>query len=199
VNPRTVYFDLETAGLKPAHPDIQLAAVAVDDVTGEELAAFEAKLQFDVALADIVALEINHWTAEAWKDADLPRVVVCRFELFLKEHATSRLVSARTGAPYWVAKLAGHNAATFDGPRLKALFDRHSTFLPADLRTRDTAQRALWWFDESGEAPPLNFRLVTLCHHFGVPVTESHEALADVRMTVALAKVLRTQYPWGAL
>jgi DNA polymerase III epsilon subunit-like protein len=41
--PKTVYFDLETAGLDPKrHPIIQIAAIAVDDAR-EPVKAFEAR------------------------------------------------------------------------------------------------------------------------------------------------------------
>jgi exonuclease I len=48
----------------------------------------------------------------------------------------------------------------------------------------------MWWFDERGLAP-VDFKLATLCKHFGIPVHETHDALADVRLTVQLAKALR--------
>lgn len=191
MNRHAVYFDLETSGLEPHHPDIQLAAVAMDEATWTELETFEAKLEFDIAAADPAALELNHYTAEAWARAEAPIRVVSRFTDFLNRHKSLEMVSQRTGKPYEVARLVGHNAATFDGPRLQTLFRRFSRFLPADPRVRCTCQRALWWFDEHPLAPrPDNYKLKTLCEYFRIPVEQTHEALADVRLTIALARAL---------
>jgi len=185
-----VYFDLETGGVLPTHPDIQLAAVAVDELTGEELEAFEAKLKFDPATADPAALELNHWDAGVWElQAREPLSVIRTFTSFLNRYRTIHLTS-RAGKPYTVAKLVGHNAASFDGPRLMALYKRHEQFLPADPRVRCTCQRAMWFFDETGAKKPENLKLATLCRYFGVPLAGAHEALADVRATAALARAI---------
>ena len=188
---RMVFFDLETGGVLPHHPDIQLAAIAVDQARFAELETFEAKIAFEPSSADPAALELNHYTPEAWAKAEAPIRVVSRFTDFLDRHKSLEMVSARTGRPYQVAVLCGHNAASFDGPRLQALFKYYGRFLPADPRVRCTCQRALWWFDERPDKPlPENFKLATLCRYFGIPVAESHEALADVRLTIALARAL---------
>jgi DNA polymerase III subunit epsilon len=190
VTGRMVYFDLETAGLLPHHPDIQLAAIAVDP-GGVEVETFEAKIEFDVPAADPRALELNHYTPEAWAKAEAPIRVVSRFTDFLDRHKSLEMVSQKTGRPYQVAILCGHNAASCDGPRLQALFKHWGRFLPADPRVRCTCQRALWWFHEHpGNVLPENYKLATLCEYFGIPVVESHEALADVRLTIALARAL---------
>lgn len=190
---RAVYFDLETGGLEAHHPDIQIAAIAVDESSEArwaELETFEMKLKFERAAADPHALEINHWTAEGWAQAEEPIRVVSRFTDFLDRHKSIDMVN-RFGRAYSVAKLVGHNAASFDGPRLQALFRRHGRFLPADPRVRCTCQRALWYFDERPDLPrPENFKLATLCRYFGIEISETHEALADVRLTIALARAL---------
>jgi len=191
----TVYFDLETAGLSDTAPDIQIAAAAIDDLTGEELSHFEAKIKFDEAFAEPGALELNHydravWTTEA-VDVDL---AIRAFGIYLNRYRCIHMVSKRTGRAYTVAKLAGHYAADFDGPRLKRLFERHGAFLPADMRIRCTVQRALWWFDERPElAKPTDYKLGTLCAYFGIPVPkeEAHTALGDVRLVVALARAMK--------
>jgi exonuclease I len=187
-----VYFDLETGGVLETQPDIQLAAIAVREETWEELATFEAKIVFDVAKADPEALKLNHYSPELWTVQGLPEaIVVARFAAFLNRFKSLQMVSKRSGKPYTVAKLVGHNAASFDGPRLQRMFERsHKTFLPADPRVRCTCQRALWFFDERGIAPR-DFKLATLCEHFGIPTEGAHDALADVRLTIELAKALR--------
>lgn len=187
---RTIYADLETAGVLDTQPDIQLAAIAIDDESGAELEVLECKIKFDPELASPEALQINHYTADAWADALPVSVVANRFSGFCSRHATIRMVS-KAGKPYHVARLCGHNMATFDGPRLRRMFEKLRLFAPWDPRVRCTLQRALWHFDECPSLPrPENFKLATLCRHFEIPVHETHEALADVRLTIQLARAL---------
>lgn len=191
-----VFFDLETGGVEPKHPDIQLAAVAVDLETWEELAQFERKIRFNVQDADPEALRINHFDLTVWDEQAWPEgSVASSFSKFLNSFRSVTHISKRTGKPYTVAKLAGHYAADFDGPRLKRLFQRHDLFLPADPRIRCTVQRALWWFEETGKKLPENFKLATLCEYFGIPTPEAHEALADVRCAVSLARAMALPHP----
>lgn len=192
MTPRTVYFDLETGGVEPESPDIQIAAVAVEDGSWRELETYEAKLQFDAKAASPEALKLNHYDAAVWQaSAVLPSNAVAGFRAFLDRHKSQAMTSKRTGRPFRVARLAGHNAASFDMPRLQRLFHRYQVFLPADMRVRDTMQLALWYFDSSGYVvKPENYKLETLCRYFGIETGGAHDALADVRMTVAVARTL---------
>jgi len=186
-----VYFDLETGGVQDFHPNIQIAAVAVDS-NWQELASIEMKLQFDVGAADPEALQINHYDAAVWRaEAIPPNQALRRFSDFLEPFKVLPRVSKKPPfRPYSVAQLAGHNAATFDGPRLKSWYTKAGAFLGADPRVLDTMQLAMWWFQMRGEQPD-NYKLGTLCRYFGIPVgDEAHDALADVRMTVQLARYL---------
>jgi DNA polymerase III alpha subunit (gram-positive type) len=187
-----VFFDLETGGLTDAHPNIQLAALAVDEQTWRELATFERKIKFPYGAADPRALAMNHYNADVWiREAVDPYEVCTEFSAFMEPFKCLQLMSKRTGRPYSVAKLIGHNAATFDGPRLKRMYEAHNLFLPADPRVRCTVQAAMFWFDCHSVAPP-SYKLTELLSYFGIPVDENaHDALADVRMTVQLARRLR--------
>ena len=184
----TVYFDLETGGIEFARPVIQLAAIAVEDGTFAEAGTFERKVKFDVTLADPEALAINHFDAEQWKDANTALAVSTMFSTFIRPFSSVELISKRTGAPYNVAKLAGYNAVTFDGPRLKNMFA--GAFFPCSYQIRDVIQRAFWWFDEHGIVPE-DFKLTTLCRYFSIPTDGAHDALTDVRLTIALARAMR--------
>ncbi len=187
----TIFFDFETGGVLPTHPSIQLAAIAVRDADWQEVASFEAKLIFDEAQADPEALRINHYDAAVWKEQAIqPGAAVARFSRFCEPYRSVPMVSKRTGNSYSVAKLAGHNAATFDLPRLRDLFG--STFFPFSYFVKDTLQRAIWFFDEHPEVKrPENLKLSTLCESFGISTTGAHDALTDVRMAAALAKEIR--------
>ena len=184
---RYVFFDLETGGTEPKHPDIQLAAVAVEN--GVELDSLEVKIKFDPALCEPKALEINHYSADDWKDAVSEESAIKRFAAFCKEYSDVPKVSARTGNGYRVARAGGHNVARFDFDRVMALAKRRSVFLPLDFYTLDTFQAAIWYFTAHPPFPE-NLRLETLCKHFGIEISNAHEALSDVRASVALARKL---------
>lgn len=181
-----VYFDFETGGVEPTHPNIQLAAVAM--YGSKELEAFEAKIAFEEAAADPEALRLNGYTREAWSGARNEASVLRDFSDFLRHHATVPMVS-KAGKPYRLARLAGHNVASFDCPRLVAAFKRYDLFLPGTaFQPLDTYQRALWWVHEQEpEKPPHNFKLATLCDYFQIDASGAHDALVDVRLCARLA------------
>ncbi len=190
----SVYFDIETGGLEFHHPNIQLAAIAVDDSTAKEIETFETKIAFEEWAATPEALKLNGYTPEAWAEAPSQSMVVGEFEAFLNRHRSLTLISKRTRRQYMVAKLVGYNAAMFDGPRLFSMFEKYSRFCPADRRVRCVFQRAMWWFDEQRVAPPNDFKLKTVCDYFGLKGEETdkfHDALTDVRYTIRLAQFLK--------
>lgn len=184
-----VFFDTETSGLHPEHPTIQLAAIAVGpDWT--ELETFERKIAFDERQADPEALAMNHYDASVWKRDAVPEVVaVQEFAALLNRHRSIDLVSKRTGKPYRVARVGGHNVAGFDLDRVSAMFKRFGTFFPVDFRsTLDTRYGAVWFFEAHPEQEkPADFKLTTLAAHFGIPTDGAHDALFDVRLSIALA------------
>ena len=185
----TIYADLETGGIEPAHPNIQIAAVAIDQ-DWRECGSFERKIKFDLTTADPEALKINHYSEAAWKDAGSPGLVAAQFAEFAKPFACVKMMSKRTNNPYYVAKLAGHNIVTFDLPRIRAMFG--TNFFPFSYHTKDTLQRALWYFDEHPEVDrPESLKLSVLCSFFGIATDGAHEALSDVRMAAALARAIR--------
>jgi DNA polymerase III epsilon subunit-like protein len=184
-----VFFDTETGGLLHKHPTIQLAAIAVG-TDWRELETFESKIAFDVKTADPEVLAMNHYDAEAWKGAPSEREVVTRFSAFLGRHRSISLVSKRTGNPYTVARVAGHNIAGFDLDRVGAMFKRHDQFFPVDFRSAlDTRYGAAWYFERQ-EKQPENFRLTGIAEFFGMPFDGAHEALFDVRLSIEVAKRL---------
>jgi DNA polymerase III epsilon subunit-like protein len=186
-----VVFDTETGGVMPQHPTIQLAAIAVDESEWKEIDSFQVKIRFDEAAADPEALRMNHYDPEVWKKEAVPPSDAARqFAQWVRPHCSIEMVSKRTGNPYTVAKLAGYNALTFDLPRLRELFG--TAFFPCSYHVRDILQRAMFWYDEHPEEKrPESLKLGTVCAYFGIEVDGAHDALADARMTAALAKRLR--------
>lgn len=189
--PYVVFFDLETGGVEPQHPTIQLAAVAVDDL-GSEASAFEIKIAFDEAAADPEALRMNHYDRAAWAKAVPPPNAAARFASWLRPYQSVALMSKRTNRPYHVARLSGYNALTFDLPRLRALFG--DAFFPCEYLVRDVLQRALFYFDEHPNLQrPENFKLATLGAYFGLGIDGAHDALADARLTARLSRTIAFQ------
>jgi DNA polymerase III epsilon subunit-like protein len=182
----TVYVDTETGGVLPQHPTIQLAAVAMrGDV---ELASFEQKIQFNEADCDPEALKMNHYTAEAWKDAVSTAATAMRFSQWLRPFCEVERVG-RSGRPYKTARCAGYNWP-FDGPRIREQVYEGS-FCPLEFLARDVLQRVLFYFDETGEAPPENFKLSTVAAHFGLSVDGAHDALADARLAAKVYEAVK--------
>lgn len=184
----TIFFDTETGGVLPHQPTIQLAAIAVQDGTWNEVAGFERKLKFDEKACDPEALKINHYDPEVWRLNAVPvAAAVMHFGKFCEPYRSIEMISKRTNKPYSVGKLAGHNAATFDLPRLRDMYGVN--FFPFSYHVKDTLQRALWFFDEHPELKrPESLKLSVLCEHFGICVAGAHDALADVRMSAAIAR-----------
>ena len=190
---RFVFFDYETGGVLPTHPNIQLAAIAVDFDSCKELDTFERKIRFDEKSADPEALKMNHYSRELWEREAVGAVQAhAEFAAFLKRHADVQMITKRTGAPYQVARLAGYNAATFDGPRLKDHFSGCNAFLPAHPFVMDVLQWAAWELQIRG-ARLENMKLGTVYQYFtGEPAGDgAHDALHDVRSTIAVARCLR--------
>jgi DNA polymerase III epsilon subunit-like protein len=184
---RLVFVDIETAGLETWRPIIQLAAIAVNSQLNE-LEQFNERIKFRFKDADRNSLRKNSYDARVWKEsARSEREVAERFDKFLRRHATVDLVSAE-GTTYQVAQLVAHNA-NFDGPFLKAWFDKLDLYSPACPRVLCTLQKAMWLFEEDKSlSPPVDFKLGSLCQYFGVRLTaeQAHDALFDVRATVEL-------------
>ncbi|WP_419581303.1 PolC-type DNA polymerase III [Stieleria magnilauensis] len=188
---RLVFVDLETAGLKPWRPIIEIAAIAVDS-NQRELERFEAKIQFERKFANAKSLRKASYSPQRWeKEAKPAGDVMKEFTDLLRRHATVDQLSAK-GRVFRVAQLVAHNGV-FDGAFLSAWYDRYDEFLPASPRVFCTLQRAIWLFHEDKSlTPPPDFSLRTLCHYFGVSLRacEAHEALNDVRATVDLYRAI---------
>lgn len=188
-----VFFDIETGGLDPKrHAVTQIAAIAVDE-TLTELETFEAKVTFGALEGTRPALNRQKYSPDVWaREGRRADDVAWAFREFLDRHASIERRS-KDGSSYRLAQAAGHNAAAFDWPFLQAWYKRQKLFCPVAHEVLCTLQRARWWFLEHPELPPPeSFKLGTLCDYFGIPLGENaHDALADVRATAQLYRVLR--------
>ena len=188
---RLVFVDLETAGLEPWRPIIQIAAIAVD-CNLQEIERFEAKLRFERKFANPKSLRKASYSPQRWEEEAQPAAtVMAQFTGLLRRHATVDQTSSKRRV-FQVAQLVAHNGA-FDGAFLAAWFDRFGEFLPASPRVFCTLQRAIWLFHEDKLLTPRpDFSLQTLCSYFGIPLRaeDAHEAMNDVQATVELYRAM---------
>ncbi|QEG36240.1 3'-5' exonuclease [Bythopirellula goksoeyrii] len=192
---RLVFVDLETGGLhvEACHPVIQIAAIAVDAESLSEIESFEMNVEFDPAMCDPKALGINKFDPDVWAMTAIPsELVTIYFADYLRRHATVDL-RKKDGSHFRVAKLVAHNAA-FDVGFLHGWYRQHYKYLPAARQALCTLQRALWLFQEDHSlTPPADYKLGTLAEYFGVRTTPDHTAMNDIRATIELYRVLKSQ------
>lgn len=184
---KIVFFDLETGGITSEAPNIQLAAVVVEN--GKEIDVLERKIQFDEATATQEALTVNKYSPEDWKNAVTEVQAMQEFAALCRKHSCIERIS-KNGNPYYVAMGGGHNVAKFDLDRLMSAAKKYNIFLPLSYQTLDTLQAAVWYFTKRPQNQPKDLKLGTLCQHFGIELTNAHEALADVRASIELARKL---------
>jgi DNA polymerase III epsilon subunit-like protein len=83
----------------------------------------------------------------------------------------------------------------FDGPFLQEQYRKDDEFLPASYQVLDTYALALWWQQLIPDDPgPENLKLGVLAEYLGVEVGETHQAGADVLLTVGIYKALTGKF-----
>ena len=212
---KLVFFDLETTGLDLVKDDvIQIAAVAVTYYPFKEKMErasfdFEELDRFEVKIAPTPQGLENLWegsnySPEVWAAEQVPAGLAWRrFFAFLRRHSTVERTSKGKGTIYRVAQLAGHNVDKFDKQLVWREGRHHDLYVPASGNCWDTVQLAITarvlGFPEVVELPDL--RLGTLAAAAGYPLgDDAHEALADVRATVAVARwlvLLHKKWMWA--
>ena len=157
VSDKIIFYDIETGGLHFDAPIIELAAIAVQAGTYKELDTIDMKIEFSTKdpHVSMEALGVNKFSAEVWEKFSIPPAdAAIKFAHFLREHGTVEKKS-ESGNEYSVAKLAGHNAQSFDSPFVMNWFKKHGPkskgqdpFFPALRLTLDTIQLADWFLLE---------------------------------------------------
>lgn len=186
-----IFVDIETAGIGPKAPIIELAAVAVESGSFCELDALEMKVAFEMKDASPRSLGVTKFSPSAWQRYALPpEDAAAKLAVFLHRHATKQVLSKKPPMSHRVARLAGYHA-DFDAVRLRDWATRLGVYLPMRRRTLCVLQRTLWFFEENqGLTPPDDYQLATVAEHLGLAAKPTHRALDDVRATVELARRL---------
>jgi DNA polymerase III alpha subunit (gram-positive type) len=181
---KIVFFDLETSGTNHKRNQIiQIAAIAVQGPHFEQIGEFERKLQFDMDRADPEALEINHYSPEAWAGALSQRDGLAAFNSWVKKFATVPRKAKKSGRTFYTVRMAGHNIIRFDMNFLREWYG--TDFCPADYMCLDTQQLAQWM---DLECKWDNYKLGNLCIIYGIDLENAHDALSDVKGNVSLAR-----------
>lgn len=191
---RIVFFDLETLGLNPRkHPIAEIGAVAVSADTCEVLETFHMRVQFDPREANPRSFSLRKHDPEVWAMSAMDPVLVAEyFSHFLRRHATIT-VPSKSGGTHQIARLAGHNAESFDGPFIRQWYKKQRKYLPASPALLDTKQRAMWLFEEHPHLRrPANFKLGTLAKYFGTTIPD-HTALQDAIATAQVFWAMKQQ------
>ncbi len=191
-----VFVDIETDRLDPdrANP-IQIALVAVNRETLGEIEVLEAKIKL-CDNPDPKALERNCYDEAVWAtEAVSHRSARAAVAVFLDKHSTWDRISLGQGRRQTWAELAGHNIAEYDGPILKRWLGYYESLRKPAIWTTSTIDTMHWAramefvFNERWVE---GFSLGALCKKFDISFEgEEHDALADVRATVKLARVLK--------
>ena len=163
-------FDFETTGLNPMADHVtEIAAVRYRG--GREVGSFHTLVAFGGEVpAEITKL--TGITTELCSQGLPPRTAFALLRNFI---GTDTLVA--------------HNAA-FDVAFLEQSYARlgaTSGVANAFLCTKTLAVAAV-------HPVPTNYKLVTLCAHFGIELTGAHRAMNDVRATAKLLDLLRATY-----
>lgn len=169
---RLAFIDVETTGLDPTRHDIlELGIITADPRTLETTGMLDLRVRPGrVEDADATALEVNGWSAEAWRDAVPLDVALVRARPLLDG-----------------AMLAGHNVS-FDRAFLDAAWRATGVAAPdVDHHVLDTATLA-WPLHAAGVVESLSLGVV--CKALGIDLEQPHRALADARRSLEVARRL---------
>lgn len=194
-----IIFDTETGGTDLRHPTIQIGAIAVDQ-NWREIASFERKIQFDVSACDPEALSMNCYAGREaeWRFAVEPGIAMFEFANFLKRHADVTKFAKKSGKPYKVSRLCGHNIASFDLPRVSADCRAMSIFFPGDFACLDSLQLYRWVKFMRG-AHAESGKLSDIAKHYGVDCGDAHDAVIDCRIVAKVVPLLLSDCKEAAL
>ena len=189
-----VFIDLETGGLNPAvHQITQIAAIATTDTTALDVVGdpFEVKVALASGHYTQEALDCQNFNMGVW-DEEAIGIRDALHKLYeWSEPFGDERVGASSGKTYRAVDVAGYNIE-FDRNFLDVTAKRNKTWLPLALWTGgafDVLQLLKWDVLRNGDGPK-NYQLGTACRHRGLVDFHAHDALEDVRATIALARSL---------
>ena len=167
-----LWFDLETTGLDKDKNTILEIAIVRTDMKGNIKEEWDTKIRptaQDIVGASAKALEMNHYTEEAWRDAPTPEDIAS----VIREKFKGKYI------------LGGHNVAHFDVPFLKTWLKKHGQDDKIGYRFLDTMSTAVEHLFPCGLK---SASLTNIRKALKIETGEAHTALAD---TLACAEAYR--------
>jgi DNA polymerase-3 subunit epsilon len=179
---KILYFDTETTGLDPVKNDIiQIAGIV--EIDGEIVDEFNFTCQpFSYANIEPKALECNGRTIEEIKLFDPNNMAKRALDSVLGKHC-DKFNKMDKFYP------AGFNVR-FDLDFLAQWFKKTGdNYLGSWINWRAIDPLpALYVMDLKGELSLSDYKLGTVCNHYGIDTGKAHDALSDVRATRELIK-----------
>ena len=185
---KVLYFDVETTGLDPVKHDIVQIAGLVE-INGEVKEEFEFKARPLGKEEDVSqeALDIHGYTLESIREFPEARETYNKLTALFGKYI-DKYNKADKFTP------AGYNVG-FDMNFLKEFFNKNGdVYFGSWLNWKKVDPLPLLYFlDYSDRVSLSNYRLVTVCEHFGVKI-DAHDALSDIKATREVLKILRDKY-----
>ena len=182
---KALWFDVETTGLNPKRNDIiQLACMV--EIEGNIVETWESKIKpCDTTTIDHRALEVNKLRVEDVLKYPEPKSVLKEFQKVLSKYV-DKFNRGDKFAP------AGYNVQ-FDINFLSSFFEKcgdnyYGSYF--NYKSIDPL-RIVHIMDYERQIDLPNYKLATVCRHYNIPIEGAHEALADIRATRELFKMLR--------
>lgn len=165
------FVDIETTGLNLLHNEIIEIGCVLTDAKLKVLEEFEIKIKPEhIENADPVALKVNHYNEEDWKNAVSLEEAI---EIFSKKVKDCIMV--------------GHKVA-FDAGFLEYVFNKTKIVNTMHYHQLDTVSIA--WAKLHNKPDVDHFSLREMCVRFGIKNARAHSALSDARATFELYKKL---------
>ena len=165
------FIDIETTGLNLLNHEIIEIGCVITTPTLEIIKEFDLKIKPEhIENADKVALKVNHYNAEDWKDAINLKEAI---KIFSKQVEDCIMV--------------GHNVA-FDAGFLEYAFKKTEIINSMHYHKIDTISVA--WAKLHNNRDYEHFSLRELCLRFDIKNKNAHTALSDARATFELYKKL---------
>ncbi len=174
---RYLFVDLETGGLYPdKHAVLQVAAIITDfdfNIKGQFMSYIQPHPELEITQE---ALMINQLSLEGLQSAPGEKLVAMALSHF------ARLVGP-------LPRFAGYNCQ-FDLEFMSYLWQRHD-LLPAPYQVPWLDIYAVAKSRLGADAGLPNFKLASVARHFAVDTAGAHDAMADLIMTIEIAKQLK--------
>lgn len=181
---KALFFDTETTGLNPWKNDICQIACLIE-IDGEIKAEFESKVRpFNIDNCDQKALDIHGYTVK-----DLEKFPAAdKVHLKIKDF-WGRFINKYDKMDKFTP--IGYNVR-FDMDFTQNFFKKNndsyfSSFV--NWKTVDPMYK-LYEMDYQGKISLPNYKLVTVCQHFGIEI-KAHDAMGDIKATRELLRILQ--------